>query len=101
MTPTQIDRYSDTEMLLAWDSGERFTIPFVEVRFHCPCAACVDEHTGRRTLQRASIPPGIRPQAVQIVGRYALQITWNDGHATGMYPFDHLHEVCLGSGKKP
>jgi DUF971 family protein len=28
------------------------------------------------------------------VGRYALQFTWNDGHATGIYHYDRLYELC-------
>ena len=32
------------------------------------------------------------------VGHYAYQITWNDGHATGIYPVDQLRQ--LGQEKK-
>ena len=34
-----------------------------------------------------------RPKDVHLVGRYALGIDWNDGHAS-IYPFDHLRQAC-------
>jgi DUF971 family protein len=98
--PVKIDKLNDTEMLLAWNTGEEFVLPFTEIRYYCPCASCVDEHTGERTILRSSISPDIRPKGVQVVGRYALQIAWSDQHSTGMYHFDRLYELCEKQGRK-
>jgi DUF971 family protein len=98
--PTRIDQHSPTEMLLAWNSGESFAVPFVELRFQCPCASCVDEHTGQRVLRRESIAADIRPTGVQLIGRYAVQITWSDGHQTGMYHFDRLFDLAQKQGRR-
>lgn len=98
-TPTQVEKHSPTEMKLAWNTGETFAIPFVEIRFQCPCAVCVDEKTGVRVLKRESIAADIRPTAVTPVGRYALQIVWSDRHSTGMYGFDRLYEISKEHGK--
>jgi DUF971 family protein len=87
-------------MLIAWNTGETFALPFKELRYHCPCAGCVDEHTGRRTLQRSDVPENARPAFAQVVGRYALQITWLDGHQTGIYHFDFLHDLCGAHGRR-
>lgn len=100
LTPTRLDKFSPTEMLINWSNDERYAVPFVDLRFLCPCAGCVDEHTGERTILRSSIGPDIRPTGVQLVGRYGVQISWSDGHATGMFHFDRLHEICLGFGRK-
>ena len=99
-TPIQIEPYSPTEIFLAWNNGESYTVPYVEIRYYCPCAGCVDEHTGQRTVQKVSIHPEIRPTEVQLVGRYAVQISWTDGHDTGMYHFDRLYELCRKQGTK-
>lgn len=98
--PIRIDQYSATEMLIEWSTGERFAVPFRELRCLCPCAHCVDEHTGRRTLERASVRNDIRPHYAQVVGRYALKISWHDGHQTGLYEFDYLHDLCGATGKR-
>lgn len=100
MMPTRVDKHSPTEMLLEWNDGARFALGFVDLRFYCPCAGCVDEHTGQRIIQRSSIGPDIRPTGAQLVGRYALQVHWSDLHATGMYHFDALRELCEKVGHK-
>lgn len=100
MTPTRIEPHSPTEMFLEWTDSARFALPYVDLRFYCPCAACVDEHTGERIIQRSSIGPDIRPTGVQLVGRYAVQVLWNDQHATGMYHFDPLRALCEKVGRR-
>lgn len=97
--PRRVDPLSPTELLIGWSNGEEYALPYAELRFHCPCAACIDEHTGRRTIQRSSVNPDVRPLSVEPVGRYALQFRWSDGHATGMYHFDRLLECCRALGR--
>jgi DUF971 family protein len=87
-------------MLVVWSTGEKFALPFKELRYLCPCASCVDELTGRRTVDRSTLRNDVRPAFVQVVGRYALKVQWVDGHQTGIYPFDYLHDVCGATGKR-
>ena len=96
--PNRVEPHSPTEMLLGWSNGASYAVPYFELRFFCPCANCVDEHTGVRTLKRENLRPDVRPTGVNAVGRYALQIAWSDGHSTGMYPFDLLYSICLEKG---
>lgn len=98
--PSRIEKQSEFEMLIEWNNGEKFSVPFTEIRFLCPCAGCVNEHTGQRMIQRSHVQPGIRPTAVELVGRYAVQITWTDRHSSGIYPFNRLYDLCRGSGMK-
>jgi len=37
---------------------------------------------------------------VQIIGRYAVQVSFSDGHGTGMYHFDRLYDLCRQAGAK-
>jgi DUF971 family protein len=94
---TKILPSGDLEIRLEFDSGESCTLPCLELRFQCPCAACVDEITGKRTLKRETLRPDVRPVRIQPVGRYGIHIEWNDGHRTGMYHFDRLHELIAKS----
>lgn len=99
-TPVSVQPLSATEVFLKWNDGEGYALPYVELRFHCPCAGCVDENTGQRILERTSVSPDICATDVQLVGRYAIQFTWSDGHNTGMYHFDRLYELCQKQGRK-
>jgi DUF971 family protein len=40
-------------------------------------------------------------QAIQVVGRYALQLFWRDGHDTGIYSFELLRSLCECSECSP
>jgi DUF971 family protein len=40
------------------------------------------------------IPTGIELEAAELTGNYALKITWNDRHDTGLYTWEHLRELC-------
>lgn len=98
-TPTRIEKHGDHDMLIGWTDGRAFAVSYAELRFHCPCASCVDEMTGMRTVRREDIAADVRPKGVVPVGRYAVRIDWSDGHSTGMYHFDTLHEICRESGR--
>jgi DUF971 family protein len=80
-------------MKIVWPGGAEVTIPFVALRDSCPCAGCVDEATGKKTLDPATIPPDIRPEQLLPVGNYAIQIHWSDGHSTGIYSWRTLWVV--------
>lgn len=82
------------ELELRWADGSTHRLPFRFVRENCPCAMCVDENTGRRILDVDSLPDDIAPVGVEFVGNYALKITWSDGHATGLFTWDHLSRLC-------
>ena len=79
---------------LGFDNGEAYELTYLDLRFECPCAACVDEITGKRTLRRESLKPDVKPMKIEPVGRYGIHIEWSDGHRTGMYHFDRLYQLA-------
>ncbi len=101
-TPLRVEPDSErkSSLLLVWNSGESYSVPYLELRYECPCAVCVDEKTGKRIITRESIDEHVRPLEVYPVGRYALQFRWSDSHATGMYHFDRLFQICEQVGLK-
>ena len=78
---------------ILWPGGTEVTIPFVQLRDACPCAECVDEATGKKILELATIPADVRPEEIVPVGNYAVQIRWSDGHSTGLYSWRTLRDV--------
>ncbi len=100
LQPTQIHPLSPIELFVAWNQGESYSLSYLELRFHCPCASCVDENTGQRTVKKSALPADIRATRVELIGRYAIHITWSDRHQTGMYHFDRLFQLCQQLGRK-
>jgi ATP-binding protein involved in chromosome partitioning len=92
--PHAINR-RDEGILIEWDQqGHEGFYPARALRQACPCAACVEEMSGRPLLDPASVPPGIRPLSLTLVGAYGLRVDWSDGHTTGIYTFDRLLAAC-------
>jgi len=77
-----------------WGEDGVHTVPFRQVRIGCRCAFCVDEHTGKRLLNPDSIPDDIGIINLELVGNYALRIHWTDQHASGLFTWTHLQELC-------
>ncbi len=92
--PTRIQFLTADDLLaLEWNDGVAHRIPFRTLRQMCPCAACVSEVTGERTLDPNVIPADINPTEVNYSGNYALKIEWSDSHNTGIFTWEFLHEL--------
>lgn len=92
--PTEIAQESNTELRITWADGRICNYRAVSLRRVCPCAQCVDEWTGERTLKPQAIAEDIEIGDLSIVGRYALNFCWSDGHQTGIYSFQYLRDLC-------
>ncbi len=92
--PTEIERVGGREIRIRWEDGHESVYRNPELRFACACANCVEEWSGVRRIQREAIPDDIFPTGMELVGNYAVQITWSDGHATGIYTYDALRQLC-------
>ena len=92
-TPRKISQNGASEGLIEWLDGHESYLNVRMLRLACPCASCVDEWSGERILQSDKIPNDIHPVRIESVGRYAIQISWSDGHETGIYPFRQLRKL--------
>ena len=89
----------DDGLAIEWTAGAPEKLyPARALRLACPCAACVEEMSGRALLDPGTIPADIRPQSVSLVGAYGLKVIWSDGHATGIYTFEHLRALSPPEG---
>ena len=102
---------------ITWADGHASHYDFAYLREECPCAMCNDERQKKaagqekdkqlkkenptsRSAPMLSSPllpmykPKLTAQSAHAVGNYALQIDFNDGHATGIFSFDYLRTVC-------
>jgi DUF971 family protein len=88
---------------ITWSDGHTSHYDFPYLRDACPCATCNDEREKKAAFSSAgpasaAALPMFKPkptaQAATSVGNYAIQITFSDGHATGIFSYDHLRTIC-------
>ena len=87
---------------VTWSDAHTSQYTFPYLRDHCPCSLCNDERAkkgqAKATHGSGAVLPMFKPRvtakAAAAVGNYALQIEFSDGHATGIYSFEHLREIC-------
>ncbi len=91
--PQTIDRAPDASLSILWDDGATTATTPLALRQGCPCAHCVDEMTGQRTLDPASVPQDIGIRSMEPVGNYAVRIVFSDGHETGLFDWRLLRAL--------
>lgn len=91
--PLQIIEENDSEISIKWSDDLETKYNAVELRRSCPCASCIDEWTGVKRLDDRSVAEDLNFASISIVGRYALNFHFSDGHDTGIYSFKFLREL--------
>jgi DUF971 family protein len=87
---------------VTWSDNHASHYDFPYLRDHCPCAVCNDERekneqTSANPAAGPVLPmykPRVTAKKAAAVGNYAIQIEFSDAHATGIYSFEHLREIC-------
>ena len=92
--PLEIKQESDSALRITWADGQVCHYSAAVLRRECPCAQCVNEWTGQRVLKPESISDELAINDLSLVGRYAVNFRWSDGHETGIYSFRYLRELC-------
>ena len=90
--PKQIRLNSDKNKLsVDFDNGSVFDYPAEFLRVLSPSA----EVQGHSPDQRVTVPGKIDVlvKAIEPVGNYAVRIVFDDGHDTGLYSWEYLHEL--------
>ncbi|BBU26545.1 hypothetical protein BTHE68_02790 [Burkholderia sp. THE68] len=90
--PTGVVVHSKSRVLELQYGDESFRVPFELLRVYSPSAEVQGHGPGQETLQtgkREVTIIGIEP-----VGHYALQLNFSDGHNTGIYSWDILHDLA-------
>ncbi|MCX8071079.1 MAG: DUF971 domain-containing protein [Candidatus Binatia bacterium] len=89
--PVEVRRQVDGEFMeVVWNDGHTSRYAWSYLRGWCPCAQC-QGHSGTR---RFVSTPTAQLERVALVGRYALNLRWRDGHETGIYTYAYLRELC-------
>ena len=92
LSPQRIERVGNTGLKVCWPDGHESHYDWKRLRAACPCAICRD----LTEKPQPALPLEIKP-----VGRYAMTIRWDDGHATGIFSYDYLRSLCACEECKP
>lgn len=96
MRPADIQQIGQ-ELAIRWEDGAETFLPLEQLRRACPCAACKGETDVMGNVykapERALDPAAFQLKQLQVVGGYAIQPVWADGHSTGLYSFDYLRRL--------
>lgn len=86
-------------LIINWDDQHESRYPFDGLRAVCPCVVCRGGHShmGQAPdprLVRATPESELSLEEIHAVGAYAIQLTWSDGHSTGIYSWEYLRAAC-------
>lgn len=95
--PTQIIEENDSEISIKWSDDKETKYNAAQLRRACPCASCIDEWTGEKRLKDETVSEDINFSHISIVGRYALNFHFSDGHETGIFSFKFLRDLSDNS----
>ena len=93
--PVQIVEESPSEVSIKWSDDTESLFTAAALRRSCPCAGCVNEWTGEKMLDPAKISDELSFRKISIVGRYALNFNFSDGHETGIFSFKYLKDLRI------
>jgi DUF971 family protein len=92
--PTDITLHQKSGVLdVAFDNGNRFSLPVEYLRVHSPSAEVRGHGPGQEVLQAGKRQVGVA--AIEPVGVYAVKLVFTDGHDTGIYSWDYLYELGM------
>jgi DUF971 family protein len=95
LKPTNIQQIGD-ELAIAWNDGRESFFNLETLRRVCPCAACGGETDVLGNILRPRVnntDKSFQLNFFDLVGGYALQPRWADGHASGIYSFTYLRRL--------
>lgn len=91
--PSRIELHLKSASLeLEFAAGEIYHLDAEYLRVYSPSAE-VRGHGEGETLQTGK--RGVRINNVEMVGNYALKITFSDGHDTGLFSWSYLEDLCI------
>ena len=95
LEPTNIQQIGN-ELAIHWNDGTESYFDLQFLRRACPCAACGGEPDVLGNIMRPQVSyseSSFQLSGFEIVGGYAVQPRWGDGHSTGIYSFQYLRRL--------
>jgi DUF971 family protein len=91
--PTEIKLHRQSHALeLHYEDGTVFRLPCEYLRVYSPSAEVRGHGPGQGVLQLDKQDVNI--SEIEPVGHYAVKLSFDDGHNTGLYSWDYLYELA-------
>jgi DUF971 family protein len=91
-SPTEIKLHQASNLLeVTFSDGQVFRYTCEFLRVHSPSAEVRGHGAGQEVLQTGK--RDVEITAIEPVGTYAVKLVFSDGHDTGLYSWDYLHEL--------
>jgi DUF971 family protein len=92
--PSEIKLHQQSRVLeITYADGQSFRLPFEFLRVYSPSAEVRGHGPGQEVLQVGK--KDVEILGVEPVGAYAIQLKFSDGHDTGIYSWELLHEYGM------
>ena len=92
--PVEIHLHKKTKLLdITFDDGQQYHLPCEYLRVFSPSAE-VRGHakTGRKLI---AFKQNVTIINIEPVGSYAVKLIFDDGHSTGLYTWEILHDLSV------
>ena len=92
--PTGLTLHRASHVLeVEFDSGETFRLPCEYLRVNSPSAEVQGHGPSQRVLQHGK--RNVNIVEIAPVGHYGVLLKFDDGHDTGIYSWDVLHDLAV------
>jgi DUF971 family protein len=92
--PSEIKLHQKSRLLeISFADGKTFQLPCEFLRVYSPSAEVRGHGPGQEVLQAGK--KNVEITHIEPVGSYAIQLTFSDGHDTGLYKWDLLYDYGL------
>ncbi len=92
INPVDITLHQKSHVLeISFDDGEHFQLPTEYLRVYSPSAEVTGHGPGQEVLQIGKQDVNI--SKIEPVGHYAIQLSFDDNHDTGIFSWDTLYRL--------
>jgi DUF971 family protein len=102
--PTALAKTPEGNLTISWSDASTRIYTVKTLRDACPCATCREKRTAKANEPAPMFtilkPEEARPLTIdgmRPVGNYAYAISFSDGHDTGIFTLELLHELGQAS----
>ena len=101
VVPTNLRLDTDGSLIIEWSDSQLLRYPVTKLRGNCPCATCrektraaANKPLGLPILKPEELQP-LKIESMRPVGSYAYNISFSDGHHSGIYSLELLIQLGM------